>query len=208
MGRLTETLEASGELDNTVFVVMSDHGYFYGEHGLSAERRLAYEETIRIPLLVRYPPMITAGSTPGEFALTVDLAPTLIELAGTESSVLLDGRSLIPVFTGQADGWRNSFLIEYFSDTVFERIVNMGYQAVRTERFKYIHYLELDGMDELYDLEMDPDWRRSLASRAPEDSPPSADRSRSFAWRSGGGFLLAGQDDLGGHVDLGRPPPT
>ena len=156
VGRLTETLAASGELDNTVFVVMSDHGYFYGEHGLSGERRLAYEETIRIPMFVRYPRMITAGSTPAEFALTVDLAPTLLDLAGVESSIPLHGRSLVPVFTGQADGWRSSFMIEYFSDTVFRRIVNMGYKAVRTDRFKYIDYLELDGMDELYDLETDP----------------------------------------------------
>ena len=57
---------------------------------------------------------------------------------------------------GEAVEWRSSFLIEYYSDTVFRRIVNMGYEAVRTERFKYIHYRELEGMDELYDLQEDP----------------------------------------------------
>ena len=66
-------------LDNTVIVFTSDHGYFYGEHGLNEERRLAYEETIRIPLLVRYPRLATAGSTPAEIALTIDLAPTLLD---------------------------------------------------------------------------------------------------------------------------------
>ena len=57
---------------------------------------------------------------------------------------------------GEATEWRSSFLIEYYSDTVFQRIVNMGYQAVRTERFKYIQYRDLEGMDELYDLAEDP----------------------------------------------------
>jgi arylsulfatase A-like enzyme len=64
--------------------------------------------------------------------------------------------SLIPLLDGDVSGWRRSFLIEYFSDTVFERIDRMGYKAVRTERHKYIQYQDLDGMHELYDLEADP----------------------------------------------------
>ena len=156
LGRILQALEARGELDNTVVVLTSDHGYFYGEHGLSVERRLAYEETIRIPMLVRYPEMATAGSTHDEMTLIIDLAPTFLELAGETPGDTLHGRSLLPVFGGEADDWRTSFLVEYFSDTVFQRIRNMGYQAVRTDRFKYIHYTELEGMDELYDLEADP----------------------------------------------------
>src|SRR5262249_41044679 len=82
VGTLLQALEESGDLDNTLFVVTSDHGYFYGEHGLSVERRLAYEESIRIPLLMRLPRLIKAGSTPEAMALTIDLAPTFIRLAG------------------------------------------------------------------------------------------------------------------------------
>lgn len=156
LGRILETLTNRGILDHTVVIVTSDHGYFYGEHGLSAERRLAYEETIRIPLLVRYPSLVPAGSTPEPFALTLDLAPTLMELGGAEPAAPLHGRSLLPVLTGQVTQWRRPFLIEYFSDTVFPRIFRMGYQAVRTDRFKYIHYTDLQDADELYDLETDP----------------------------------------------------
>ncbi len=157
LGRILEVLEAGSELDNTVVVVTSDHGFFNGEHGLSGERRLAYEETIRIPLVMRYPELIEAGSTPAEMTLIIDLAPTFLDLAGAASGASLQGKSLVPVLNGTADDeWRESFLVEYFSDTVFRRIRNMGYKAVRTERYKYIRYEELEGMDELYDLQADP----------------------------------------------------
>jgi N-acetylglucosamine-6-sulfatase len=155
LGRMLALLSKQGRLDETVVVVTSDHGYFYGEHGLSEERRLAYEETIRIPLLVRYPPAIAAGSVIEPMALTIDLAPTVIEMGGLRAEGL-DGRSLVPLFQGKPSEWRTSFFIEYQSDTVFPRILNMGYRAVRTGRYKLIHYLELPGMDELYDLETDP----------------------------------------------------
>jgi arylsulfatase A-like enzyme len=89
-------------------------------------------------------------------ALSLDIAPTLLEVAGLQPGGELQGRSLVPVLKNEPREWRRSFLIEYYSDTVFPRIRNMGYVAVRTDRHKYIHYLELDGMDELYDLQADP----------------------------------------------------
>ncbi|MFA6543317.1 MAG: sulfatase [Limisphaerales bacterium] len=156
LGEMLRWLEKSGRLDRTLIVVTSDHGYFYGEHGLSVERRLAYEEGIRIPLLMRLPGVINPGSEPAGIALTLDLAPTLLELGHAASPAGLQGRSLVPVFKGAAAAWRGDFLIEYFTDTVFPRIHKMGYQAVRSERWKLIHYTELPGMDELYDLEADP----------------------------------------------------
>ena len=69
LGRSLTTLERKGVLNDTMVVFTSDHGYFYGEHGLNEERRLAYEETIRIPLVIRYPPLTTAGSTPAEMVV-------------------------------------------------------------------------------------------------------------------------------------------
>ena len=87
---------------------------------------------------------------------TIDLASTVLALAGAPDSVTRHGTSLVPVLRGTDSAWRTSVLIEYYSDAVFPRIRNMGYQAVRTERYKYIHYLELPGMDELYDLATDP----------------------------------------------------
>jgi N-acetylglucosamine-6-sulfatase len=166
LGRIVAALERKGALDNTMIVFTSDHGYFYGEHGLNEERRLAYEETIRIPLVVRYPALVKAGAVPAQTTLNIDLAPTLLEVAGLVPDAGMQGRSLVPVLKQEAREWRSSFLIEYFTDTVFPRIRNMGYVAVRSGHHKYIHYRELQGMDELYDLESDPYEEANLIGRA------------------------------------------
>lgn len=156
VGQLLAALEQSRQLENTVVIVAGDNGYFYGEHGLSVERRLAYEESVRIPLLIRWPRLARAGSTPEAMVLNIDLAPTLLEIAQVKAPAAMQGRSLVPVLRGDAKNWRTSFLVEYWSDKVFPRVANMGYHALRTDRWKYIHYLELPGMDELYDLRADP----------------------------------------------------
>jgi len=161
LARIDSALREMGELDNTVVIFTSDHGYFYGEHGLNEERRLAYEETVRIPLIVRYPGLARPMTTPSQMAQTIDLAPTILALAGVTDTVRRQGASLVPILDGTATdasgtSWRSSVLVEYYTDQVFPRTLNMGYQAVRTERHKYIHYLELPGMDELYDLGADP----------------------------------------------------
>lgn len=168
--RIRDALVEMGELDNTVFIVTSDHGYFYGEHGLNEERRLAYEETARIPLIIRYPSVARAGSTPSELVQVIDLAPTIVALTAATDTVPRQGRSLVPLLEGSATSWRRSVLMEYFSDRVFPRIVNMAYQAVRTERHKYIDYLELPDMDELYDLEADPFELENLMGTPAGDS--------------------------------------
>ena len=83
----------------------------------------------------------------------------------------MQGRSLVPLLKGKNSRWRDSFLIEYYSDRVFPRIVNMGYKAVRTGRWKYIHYLELEGMDELYDLRTDPYEMKNLINQTRAGKP-------------------------------------
>ncbi|HXV85283.1 MAG TPA: sulfatase [Gemmatimonadales bacterium] len=166
LGRLVQSLREMGKLDHTVLIFTSDHGYFYGEHGLNEERRLAYEETARIPLILRYPPVARAGSTFEQLVQTIDLAPTILALAGVTDTVTRHGRSLLPLLDGSAATWRSSVLIEYYSDRVFPRIRTMGYQAVRTDRYKYIHYVELPGMDELYDLQADPFELNNLVNSA------------------------------------------
>lgn len=156
IGQMRAALERTGQLDNTVFVFSSDEGYFFGEHGLSIERRLAYEESIRIPLIIRYPKRIRPSTHIDSMALGIDLAPTLLELAQAKSPTPLDGRSLVPLLERRNAPWRKSFLIEYSSDRTMERMRNMGYFAIRTEQWKYIHYTELEGSDELYHLPTDP----------------------------------------------------
>jgi len=169
LGQIFAALEKQGTLNQTVVMVIGDNGYFYGEHGLSEERRLAYEESVRLPLLVRYPPQVKAGAEPTGMALTTDLAPTILELAGAPALPGIDGRSLVPLFARTPADWRKSFLIEYTTDIVFPRTLKMGYDAVRTERYKFIRYRELGGMNELYDLQQDPFELTNLM-----DSPAAA----------------------------------
>ncbi len=105
---------------------------------------------------MRYPRGVPAGRTPADLVLSIDLAPTLLEWASVQAGPAMQGRSLVPLIAGERAGWRSSFLIEYYTDTVFPRVRNMGYVAARSERHKLIHYLELDDMDEFYDLDADP----------------------------------------------------
>lgn len=164
VGSIVKALEEIGQLDNTLIVVASDHGYFYGEHGLSIERRLAYEESIRIPILMRLPSLIKAGTTADDIALTIDLAPTFVDVAGGAIPTAVQGRSLMPLAEGKTPkDWRHSFFVEYYSDTVFPRMNKMGYKAVRNDRWKYINYLDQSGADELYDLQADPYELNNLA---------------------------------------------
>lgn len=119
IGRMLKALEDANQLDKTLIIFTSDEGYFYGEHGLSVERRLAYEESIRIPLAMRYPKLIKPGTALNEMVLNIDIAPTLLQLAGATIPENMHGRSLLPLLQGKPASWRNSFLIEYYSDTVF-----------------------------------------------------------------------------------------
>ena len=162
LGEILGALEDQGQLDNTVVIVTSDQGFFYGEFGLAQERRLAYEPSIRIPLLVRYPPLISGGQELSTMAANVDVAPTVLDLAGLTPPDDMDGVSIKSVFGGRDFQPRSSFLIEYYTDEVFERIQDMGYRAIRTDRYKYIRYTDLEGMDELYDLVADPYELRNI----------------------------------------------
>lgn len=156
VGKLRETLEKAGALDNTIFVITSDQGFFYGEFGLAQERRLAYESSIRIPLIMRYPGLAKAGSRPSLLVSNVDVAPTILELTATQVPQGMDGESIVHAMKDPSRKFRDGFLIEYYSDSEFPRVEGLGYQAIRTERYKFIRYRQLQGADELYDLQTDP----------------------------------------------------
>jgi N-acetylglucosamine-6-sulfatase len=161
-GKLLAALEETGQLDETCIVFLGDNGYFFGEHGLGAERRFAYEEGIRTAFFMRYPKRIRAGRRLEQLTLALDVAPTLIELAGGKPGPHIQGRSLVPLLNGRGKAWRKSFLVEYYNEAAWPWIVGMSYKAVRTERHKLIHWIHKDAMDELYDLEHDPYELRNL----------------------------------------------
>ncbi|MFN0122161.1 MAG: sulfatase [Blastocatellia bacterium] len=161
VGQILKALADSGQLDRTLIIFTSDNGYFWGEHRLG-DKRAAYEESIRIPFFVRYPKLIKAGTRIEQTITNADLAPTLLEFTGAPALEVMHGRSWLPLLKGKAKGWRETVLLEYFHETNFPRI--RGWQAVRTPEWKYIHYTELEGMDELYDLRADRGEMQNLIS--------------------------------------------
>ena len=166
VGMLLESLERTRQLDHTAIVFLGDNGYFFGEHGLGPERRFAYEEGIRAPFVMRYPRVIRAGSRVKNLVICQDIAPTWIELAGGKPGPQIQGRSLIPLFEKRRAPWRKSILLEYWAENAMPWLVGMTYKAVRTDRHKYIRWINRgrsDELDELYDLERDPFELRNLA---------------------------------------------
>lgn len=169
VGRLVSALGA--QLDNTLFVFMSDNGSFFGEHGLSIERRFPYEESIKCPLVVAHPTRIPAGRTVDTFALSVDIAPTVLEAAGADIPRRIQGRSLMNAAMGHSAKPRDAFLVEYYGhENPFPWIANIDYRAVRFGRHKYIRWLREDDAHELYDLTADPYELRNIANAAEQAS--------------------------------------
>ena len=156
VGLILQELARKGVLDETLILFLGDNGFFFGEHGLGAERRFAYEEGIRTAFFVRYPKLVKPGTVVAPMVLALDIAPTMIELAGGRPGSHVQGLSLIPLLKSRARGWRKSFLIEYYNESAWPWIVGMSYKAVRTERAKLIHWVHKQGVDELYDLGRDP----------------------------------------------------
>jgi N-acetylglucosamine-6-sulfatase len=112
--------------------------------------------SIRIPLFIRYPGLVEGGSRPGFLVGNVDIAPTMMDIAGVRVPGGMDGKSMVDTLKDPTTPLRDALLIEYYSDTEFPRLQGLGYQAIRTNRYKYIRYRELRGADELYDLNADP----------------------------------------------------
>jgi N-acetylglucosamine-6-sulfatase len=166
VGRIHAALAESGQLDNTVLVFTADNGFVLGEHG-RVDKRTMYEESIRIPLLVRFPRLIPAGTVITQMVLNQDLAPTIVELADAEPLEGITGRSVVPLLRGDTTGWRTAFHYEYNFEKQFPYTPNV--RGVRTDRWKFIRYPTGDGSPdrftaELYDLQADPYERRNLVN--------------------------------------------
>ena len=159
IGRVLLSLEEKGQLDNTVIFFAGDNGYFHGEHR-RGDKRLMYEESLRIPLLMRYPPLAKAGTTIDQMVLNIDVAPTILDLAGVTRAEGLQGESFVPLFRDRNSPWRQSFLYEYWVDLTptIPRMI-----GVRTPDWKYVEYPDLDDLPELYDLANDPYELKNLA---------------------------------------------
>lgn len=166
IGRVLAYLDESRQTEDTIVVFAGDNGFFHGEFGLT-NKRYAYEPSLRIPLLVRYPRRIRAGRVITETALNLDLCPTLLDFAGAGAAAA-HGESWRPLLEGRAARWRTSFVYEYWKEergTYGQPMANPPptMRAIRTEQFKYIEYPEGGGEPELYDIQADPNEWRNLA---------------------------------------------
>lgn len=172
VGRIWEALQKSGQLDDTLLIFTSDNGFAIGEHGRT-DKRTAYEESLRVPLLVRYPPLTTSGAVIDDMVLTLDLAPSIVDICAAAPLPDVDGRSWKPLLAGDNSGWRKIFFYQYNYEVQFPYTPNV--RAVRTQHWKYIHYPPGDGgpdhyRPEMYDLAADPLEMHNLAG-APKHAP-------------------------------------
>ena len=162
LGRIMEELDKLGVSENTVVIFTSDNGYFFGEHGFSLERRMPYEESVRAPLIVRHPGVAQPVPKAGGLVLSIDLSATALDIAGVTPPGTIQGKSLLPLVSGEKDRIRSSALIEYYSnENPFPWTAQLDYRVVVTDRFKYIKWLRFDRA-ELYDLTNDPYEQHNL----------------------------------------------
>jgi len=160
VGRVLDTMDHLKLTDSTMVLYAGDNGFFIGEHHFF-DKRFMYEESIRVPLLIRYPGKIKPGQTSKKLVLNVDVAPTLLDMAGIGSPENgLDGRSMKSLLLANNSEWRKDFLYEYYEYPGPHS--GKKCRGVRTEKWKYIHFFEEPQEYELYDLENDPHEMNNL----------------------------------------------
>jgi N-acetylglucosamine-6-sulfatase len=164
LGRLLSALEETGELDNTIIVYAGDNGYLWGEHRLYA-KHYPYEESIRIPYVVRYPGLVPdPGRRAEQMVLNIDLAPTLLDVAGIPIPKEMQGESFLPILRSPGAPTRDAFVYELFRDFPFGGRVP-PHKALRTNTHKYVDW-ELCREPEIYDLANDPRELQNLYGTA------------------------------------------
>jgi len=153
IGRLMDYLEKEGLEENTIVVYTSDQGFYLGDHGWF-DKRFMYEQSLRMPLIVRYPEKVKAGSVNDDIVLNLDFAPTLLDYAGVEIPEQMQGRSMKPVLEGNTpDDWRDAMYYHYYEYPAWHGVKR--HYGVRTDRYKLMHfYYDIDQW-EFYDLKKD-----------------------------------------------------
>ena len=172
IGRLIDYLEETGELDNTIIVYTSDQGFMLGEHDF-IDKRWMYEESLRVPFIVRYPGYVNAGSKSDAIVNNVDFTPTLLEMAGIAKPEFMQGSSFLPILKGETvPDWKNVTYYRYWMHMTHHD--NPAHYGIRTDEYKLIFYygLPLDAPGaletpttpgwELYDLRTDPQELRNV----------------------------------------------
>ena len=163
VGKIIKKLEATGEADNTIIIYTGDNGFFLNERQL-AGKWYGWEESLRVPLIIYDPRRSSASTTEVQnMALNIDIAPTILALAGADIPASYQGKSLLPLFTGSdISNWRDEFFFEHMYQPKRALIPPMA--GVRTEKWKYVEFYKHDHV-QLYDLENDPYEKTNLATK-------------------------------------------
>lgn len=188
VGRVLKWLEDNGQLENTMVVYMGDNGFSFGERGLIDKRHM-YEESMRVPLLVRCPAVVKAGTKLDQVVQNVDIAPTFLAYAGLAKPAQMQGNSFLPLLKGETakTPWRDRAFYEYYWEADFPQTPTMF--GVRTDRYKYIFNHGVWDANELYDLKNDPQEVNNLI-RSPEHQAIAKDlKSQVFDWLESTGGL-------------------
>jgi N-acetylglucosamine-6-sulfatase len=176
LGTVLAKLEELGELDNTIIIFSSDNGYFMGEHTYW-DKRIAYENSMRMPLLIRYPKSIASNSRIDQMCLNIDMAPTILDYAGVKIPSYMQGESMRGLLEGNQKEWRSSFMFEYYVDDAYP-YAGPDMLAIRTEQYKLVDNFLKDDIDELYDLTNDPGEMKNLIQIEAYDSIESSLRGQ------------------------------
>ncbi|HVE39055.1 MAG TPA: sulfatase [Planctomycetota bacterium] len=163
IGRVLETLTSMGKLDDTLLLHTGDNGFFLGEWQ-RFDKRFMHEVSIRVPMVVRYPKRIKPGSVSDRMVLNLDIAPTLLDLAGVPIPKELQGRSWVPLFKDPQAEFRKDWLYEYYEYPDSHKV--RPHRGVRTEQWKLMHFYQDPEEFELYDLEKDPWEKENLYGKA------------------------------------------
>ena len=162
IGRVLKYLEDSNLEDNTIIIYASDQGFFIGEHGWF-DKRFMYEESIRMPFVIKYPGVIKPKSVNKDIITNIDFAPTILEMAGVETPTSVQGKSFFQNLKRKKNkDWRQSMYYHYYEYPFYHRV--QPHYGIRNERYKLIHfYYDID-VWELYDLKNDPNELNNIIS--------------------------------------------
>lgn len=158
VGKILDALEEQKLLNDTLVIYMSDNGFMFGEHGL-IDKRAMYEPSIRVPMIAHCPDLFPGGREVDGMALNLDICPTMLEAAGIPVPPGLHGRSLLPLLRGTGE-WRTEFVYEYYWERDFPQTPTVV--GLRTDRYSFMQYHGIWDLDELYDIQKDPDQMHNL----------------------------------------------
>jgi N-acetylglucosamine-6-sulfatase len=159
IGRVMNQLKKMGIHDDTLVIYMGDNGFMFGEHGL-IDKRVAYETSIRVPMLMQCPELFKGGRGVEQVVANIDIAPTVMQAMSLKKPPHMDGQSFLPLAQGQSTPWRDYFLYVYYWEKNFPQSPTVF--ALRGDRYKYITYYGLWDCDEFYDLREDPQESNNL----------------------------------------------